>query len=210
MPKRILCYGDSNTWGYIPTSGGAEDQRYSASLRWTGLLQANLGSDFLIIEEGLNSRTTDVDDPDQPGKNGLTALAPTLQKHLPIDMLIVALGTNDLKSKYDRTPERIAQGLSRLIEAAQGALGSATKLVVLSPSIPVLAKTYEGYRYPQLEQKARGLAPLYRAVAQKHNADFIDLAPSVPVSLKDGIHLEPDQHRTIAERLAPFVASLMP
>ena len=57
--KRILCFGDSNTWGYVPATG----KRYPVGVRWTSLLQEKLGDGYEIIEEGLNSRTTDIDDP---------------------------------------------------------------------------------------------------------------------------------------------------
>src|SRR5688572_13370016 len=96
--KTILCFGDSNTWGYVPGTG----KRYPRSERWPGVLQETLGNEFLIIEEGLNARTTTMDDPIRGGaiKNGLTYLRPCLESHAPIDLVLLLLGTNDLKHRF--------------------------------------------------------------------------------------------------------------
>ena len=51
---RILCYGDSNTWGYIPLT----EKRYPPEVRWTGRLQRLLGPDYQVLEDGLSGRTT--------------------------------------------------------------------------------------------------------------------------------------------------------
>src|SRR3989338_4272861 len=111
--KKIICYGDSNTWGCIPDSV----ERYSVGVRWTGLLQKMLGEDYEVIEEGLNGRTTVLDDPqvERIGKNGKTYLLPCLESQNPLDMVVVMLGTNDTKAKFNRTPQQIAEGLEELI-----------------------------------------------------------------------------------------------
>jgi lysophospholipase L1-like esterase len=205
--KRILCYGDSNTWGYVP-SLEEPDRRFPSGIRWTGRLQHSLGSGYLVIEEGLNSRTTDVDDPDQEGKNGLAALVPVLRQNLPLDVLVLALGSNDLKDRYKRTPDRIAEGVEHLVVAVQGALSPGTAIVVLSPSIPIFSRVYEAYSYAGLEAKARALAPLFRSVAEKRGAHFVDLALHVKSSQVDGVHLDPEQHQAVAELLRPLIFSI--
>ena len=93
--KHVLVYGDSNSWGFEPGSG----KRYGEEVRWTGVLAENLGSDTRVIEEGLNGRTTVFDDPLEPGRNGKTYLGPCLQSHHPLDLVILMLGTNDLKHR---------------------------------------------------------------------------------------------------------------
>ena len=85
--KTILCYGDSNTWGYIPGTGN----RYPRQVRWTGVLQNLLGEKFHVIEEGLNGRTTVMDDPTRIAKNGLPYLRPCLDSHAPIDLVVLML-----------------------------------------------------------------------------------------------------------------------
>jgi len=88
-PKTIVCFGDSNTWGFDPASG----ERFPADVRWPGVLRAQLGGGYQVIEEGLNGRTTTVDDPLQPHRNGLTYLPPCLESHKPLDLVTIMLGT---------------------------------------------------------------------------------------------------------------------
>lgn len=108
--KRILIYGDSITWGYIPNSKPIE--RYSVTERFPGILQDLLGKDFEVIEEGMHGRTTDLDDPKKDiephrkGRNGIKTLFPLLQTHQPLDVIIVQLGKNDLKGRYKKNCRR--------------------------------------------------------------------------------------------------------
>lgn len=100
MTSTILCHGDSNTWGYVPSGDYTKGiERYSRNIRWPGALQSYLGNDYYyIIEEGLNSRTTNIDYQVQPNRNGKTYLPPCLYSHSPINFVILALGGNNLKS----------------------------------------------------------------------------------------------------------------
>src|SRR3989344_7007518 len=142
--KRILCYGDSNTWGYIPATA----KRHPVGIRWTSLLQEKLSSDYEIIEEGLNSRTTDMDDPKHIGKNGLIYLRPCLETHDPIDLIILFLGTNDTKERFDREPEMIIEGIENLLKAIkQFSVEEETKMpqiILISP--PLIDETVEGVK----------------------------------------------------------------
>ena len=105
MRYRILCYGDSNTFGYIPAGYG---QRYDARTRWTKRLESMLGNHFEIIEEGCSGRTTDIDAPGEPWKNGMFTLRTSLSSHKPLDMIILMLGTNDLKTDFHKNEYAIA------------------------------------------------------------------------------------------------------
>ena len=98
--KSILCYGDSNTYGLMPDS----PDRYPRDVRWTGILQKKLGEDYYVIEEGLSGRTTLWDDPIEEHKNGKKYLLPCLDSHKPVDLVILMLGTNDLKTRFSLTP----------------------------------------------------------------------------------------------------------
>ena len=100
--KTVLCYGDSNTWGYI----GGTGERFAPEVRWPGVLQAALGGAYRVIEEGLNGRTTVFDDSIEEGRNGETYLRPCLQTHAPIDLVILMLGTNDLKRRFSLSRNR--------------------------------------------------------------------------------------------------------
>ena len=102
--KHILCFGDSNTWGFIPTIFDYETfhmERYSRDLRWPGFMQNLLGNDYFVIEEGLNGRTTNVEYPDIQGRSGTSYLEPCLYTHSPLDLVIILLGVNDLKVIFD-------------------------------------------------------------------------------------------------------------
>ena len=104
----ILCFGDSNTWGYKPDKSG----RYDENIRWTGLLQKKLGSGYHIIEEGLCGRTTVFHDELREGRRGLDMIGVTVEMHDPLDLVIIMLGTNDCKSRYGASASVIAKGLS--------------------------------------------------------------------------------------------------
>ena len=114
--KTILCYGDSNTWGCIPLTGAQPPRRYGPAQRWPGVLRRELGDGFGIVEEGLNGRTTVWDDPLEPYRSGKELLVPCLLTHQPIDLVIVMLGTNDLKGRFAVGARDIAAGAGLLLD----------------------------------------------------------------------------------------------
>ncbi len=197
--KKVLCYGDSNTWGYIPVT----KQRYPLMVRWTSLLQQKLGHNYWIIEEGLNSRTTDLDDKDKIGKNGLTYLIPCLETHNPIDLVILFLGTNDLKERYDRKPHQISQAIDELVKVikkrAINKENNSPRILLVSP--PLVDESVLGVqeKYKGAQKKSEQLGALYKKIADKRNTLFIDLAEYVDPSKKDGYHFEPEAHAKVAE-----------
>ena len=132
--KRILCYGDSNTWGYDPVTG----DRFDAHTRWTRILAKALGAGYEIIEEGLNGRTTVWDDPIEGDKNGKTYLMPCLATHRPLDLVILMLGTNDLKHRFSLTAFDIAEGakvLGQTIQTSACTSGrTAPPLLLMAPA----------------------------------------------------------------------------
>ena len=114
--KTILCFGDSNTWGCIPLTGAHPPRRYGPAQRWPGVLHRELGDGFWIVEEGLNGRTTVWDDPLEPFRSGKELLVPCLLTHQPIDLVIVMLGTNDLKGRFRVGARDIAAGAGLLLD----------------------------------------------------------------------------------------------
>src|SRR5277367_6580593 len=129
----IVAYGDSNTWGFDPAAG----VRFPADVRWTGVMRRELGAAFTVIEEGLNGRTSVFDDPIEPYRNGLTYLPPCLLSHAPLDLIIIALGCNDLKRRFWMSPADIAQGVERLVLTAKsfpvGPTGAAPDVILVAP-----------------------------------------------------------------------------
>lgn len=204
--KRILCFGDSNTWGEIP-----KGQRYPIDNRWTGLLQKYLGNAFEVVEEGLCARTTDIDDPKEAGRNGLTYLAPCLRSHNPLDVVILMLGTCDLKERYRRTPERIFKGIENLVKAVLKISWNKkllpAKIILLSP--PLLIESINQDKYRGCEAKAKFLGKGYQEIANKYKLLFIDLVNEIEPSKTDGAHLEPEAHEKIAKLLTSEINSLL-
>lgn len=206
--KTILCYGDSNTWGYIPGTG----QRYPRQVRWTGVLQNLLGDKFLVIEEGLNGRTTVMDDPTRMGKNGMPYLRPCLDSHAPIDLIVLMLGTNDTKHRFGLSPFDISEGLAMLVSIIQqsgaGLNNRAPAILLVSPVVvdpaPEKSALFEG-----AGQKSRELAGHIENVAQVSKCEFLDASLHAKVCPTDGIHLDEEGHLALGHAIAQKVQQLI-
>ena len=109
--KEILCFGDSNTHGYMPGVG----TRYPLDVRWSGRLAGLLGEGYHVVEEGLDGRTTAFEDELQPWRSGLGYIGGCVKSHAPLDLIIIMLGTNDAKTRYGVSAEEIGFGLRELI-----------------------------------------------------------------------------------------------
>jgi lysophospholipase L1-like esterase len=132
--RTLLCFGDSNTWGYVPGSNGS---RYPRHVRWPVRLQAALGDEWEVIVEGLSGRTATMDSPVAEGRNGLPYLVPCLLSHAPLDLLIVFLGTNDVGDRFGLPEADVARSVGRLVKAARSAEagpgGGAPEILVICP-----------------------------------------------------------------------------
>ena len=134
--KTIMCYGDSNTWGCIPLTGPQPPRRYGPAQRWPGVLRRELGDGYWIVEEGLNGRTTVWDDPLEPFRSGKELLVPCLMTHQPIDLVIVMLGTNDLKGRFGVGARDIAAGAGLLLDIVRASdCGPGDRLRMPSSSV---------------------------------------------------------------------------
>ena len=203
QPITIVCYGDSNTWGFHPETWG----RYPHEERWTTLLQEKLGSDYLVIPEGLNSRTTAFDPAgDEAWKNGLYAISPVIGTHKPIDILLFMLGTNDCKFTQNVTAEEIAAGMDQLLTQAEKTCkevqGDTPVMIVVAP--PAILPDLEGTSFEKefdvtSSEKSIELAQYYEEVAKKHNCIFIKATNQAEISPIDGVHLTTNGHAQLAE-----------
>jgi lysophospholipase L1-like esterase len=202
MSERVvLCYGDSNTWGWIPAEGG----RFPRDVRWPGVLAATLGAGWHVIEEGLGGRTTVFDDPLQPGRNGRKYFLPCLLSHDPVDLVVIGLGTNDLKVRYSASAADIARGVAVLAEMALesrvGPGGESPKVLLLG--LPKLGPLDD--RPDELAggaEKAVAMRPYLREWAAVLGVELLELHDLVGYSQRDGFHLEAESHRTIGEAVA--------
>ena len=200
----VLCFGDSNTWGFVPGTGA----RFRLDVRWPGVLREQLGPDYWVIEEGLNGRTTVWDDPAVSGRNGQIYLPPCLQTHRPLDAVILFLGLNDLKIKFGATPESIAAGAGTLLriirQSEAGAGGGSPRTLMLAP--PRIGKlTAYAEQFDGAQENSARLGACLKEVARNEGCEFLDTSGLIAASDIDGIHLAESAHRTlglaVAERL---------
>lgn len=202
---RILCYGDSNTWGYI---SGSDHQRYGNNERWTRILANLLGDKFEVIEEGLNSRTLTSNDtrPGKEGKNGYEYLIPCLDTHDPIDLVVLMLGTNELKSAYNKTAQEISELLEEyfvktILNRKSQLKESYPKLLIVTPPLVNEEAEYckAGGKYVGAGSKAKELNDIYKNIAEKYNCYFLS-NEGLETGI-DGVHLTKESHKKLAEKL---------
>ena len=199
--KKILCYGDSNTFGFNPIDGS----RFDEQARWTALLQKKLDSDYQIIEEGACDRTGFVDN-----DKGFLFSA---QRHFPkmiakikdVDILILWIGSNDLQFKYDISFHQIERGLKKLILVAK----SKVKKIILIPPVILNNNVLEGYFNFQFDEtsisKSKKAGKIYKKQAQICHCEFFDINEFTKPSDIDGLHYDKIGHKIIAEKLTEFI-----
>lgn len=219
-PKRIMIYGDSNTWGWIPVLTGTTS-RYPGAVRWTGVLRAALGPEYEVIDEGLSARTTDVPDPTLPqisgaGLDGSAYLPAALASHLPLNLVVIMLGTNDTKKMFGRTPLRISLGMGKLIDIVahtQGGVGTgypAPKVLVLCPPpLGTVAPEARAERWAGGVEKSKALPPYYEAIAKAGKAEFLDVGTLTATDGIDGIHLTPAAHKALGTSVSKKVKEIL-
>lgn len=211
MSKTVLCYGDSNTYGYIPETG----MRYPKEIRYPGKLQLLLGDDYLVIEEGCNGRTTIHDDPEDGWKNGLDYLKPCLNSHKPVDIVILMLGSNDLKNTFHLSAEEIAHGAGVLVDVIKEFTklkqGYMSKIILVSP--PQIGEGiknspfYDAFSLDPIE-RSKQFPKYYKMIAEKKGCIFFDAAEYVYPSEFDSLHLTPQGHEILAQKFKEVILSI--
>ena len=207
MEKTVLFFGDSNTYGANPVTGG----RYPRTERFTGLVQEALGTQWHVVEEGMSGRTTVFEDPVDEGVCGLSHLCTCLRSHAPLDKLVVMLGTNDSKERFAANAKVIARGMERLIKRAMQIPCWADK-----PDILVVAPVPMAEHYLQCEasssmgpgcrEKTLALAAEYEALCKELHVDFMDAGAFVAAPHPiDGVHLSKEGHRALAQAFAAYL-----
>lgn len=205
MKKRILCYGDSNTWGYDAFT----DDRFPEQIRWTGQLASLLNKDYTIIEEGLCGRTTTFDDPLNEGMNGLSYLYPCMMSHSPLDLLIVMLGTNDCKARFSLTPRNIACGMKRLLSKAlqTPAWRKTPQILLIAPGAiePECENSPVADEMGICADRSSKLADEYKKIADELHIDFINANSFVKMNTLDYMHLDQDSHHLLAKKIQEYI-----
>jgi lysophospholipase L1-like esterase len=211
----ILCYGDSNTYGQKPDRSG----RFNANERWPGVLQAALGEEFYVIEEGLGGRTTNLDhpNPNKPSRNGFTYFAACLESHSPLDIVIIMLGTNDFKTVYNRATQDITEALKQYIDRINLTYEDALR----KPKVLLVSPPYMDDDAPQFYtsmptpgvydqtsiQKSHELALTIKELAHSTGSYFFDSA-QVAQTGEDGVHITKLSHSKLGKDIAAAVQSM--
>ena len=197
----IVAFGDSNTWGSDPATGA----RLSRAQRWPNVMGRELGPEFEVIAEGLRGRTTVHDDPIEPYRSGAEALPPCLMSHAPVDLVILALGCNDLKKRFSLSAFDIAEGARRLILLVRAygerPNGGAPRILLIAPP-PIAKLTGYAEMFEGGTEKSRLLGQRFGEVAKQEGVAFLDAGAVIRCSDLDGIHYEADQHALLGRAAA--------
>ena len=214
MKKRIICFGDSNTWGYDPVTG----ERYDENTRWTMRMQKILGDEYQVIEEGQNGRTIACEDPWEWGnKKGMDYALPMVESHRPFDLLIIMLGSNDLKKKFNLPAGDIAGSLKTMLMHLKSFLKYKCNM---NPKILIVSPVWLGENIGQSRfaeffdgeaavANSKRLAFWYEAAARLFECDFFDAASVAKAGTEDSLHLEAESHEALAEALAEKVRMII-
>ena len=214
--KRILVFGDSNTFGYVEDAQGIVG-RLPLDTSWPGRMAALLGNDYEVIVEGLSGRTTRIDSPERSGTgiipgagmNGAAYLPAALSSHMPLDMVIIMLGTNDLRKDRNQSASDIAESLAKLVsivkkgEWQQRTTFSVPQVLVICPTkLNLTTSPYADFFAGSLA-KSEELPGILRPMVESAGVLFFDAATVVPFAQgPDQIHLTPENHSALAEAVA--------
>lgn len=218
MKKHIVCLGDSNTHGYCADPADCADGgiRFNENERWTCRLQKLLGDDYLVMEEGLSGRTTCFDDPLHEGLSALQYITPCLKSHEFVDLLIIMLGTNDVKDRFAVNACCVGYAMARLVKKAMATECWGDK----KPNILVIAPPHIGEGMPESDvgpsmgdycvEKSRQLAKYYKEQCDLIGCHFLDAEEmGCEFNQIDYMHLTNKGHATLAEGLAKLVPTLI-
>lgn len=215
MKKRVLCYGDSNTWGYTPGTC----QRYPEEVRWTGICQQLLGEDYIILEDGMNGRTTVLEDPFEPDYlNGMKGLSLALMAQKPLDLVVIMLGSNDLKftgavmaAKGAAELVRRTMNANAFFAASSPVLRNGPRVLLVSPiEVGEAVKNNPLSAVPaQAIEESRKFPELYRKVAELRGCHYLNAADYADPSPIDGMHISPAGHARLGAAIADKIREIL-
>ena len=209
--KTVVCFGDSNTYGFIPGGRG----RYPRDVRWPGVLQKLLGPGYHVVEEGLSGRTTAFDWPDCPWKNGLRNVRPCFASHTPVDAAVIMLGSNDCNKYLGISPGQTTEALRLIVAAVRDVCAAAQdyppEILIVGP-----APIGEGYRGSMFAAdlddeaiaKSQALAGMQRQLAADLDCRFLDAGDFASASDEDSEHFSPEAHAALAEHVAEVIRQM--
>ena len=219
--KRIMVFGDSNSWGWVPQEAIVPTTRYDAATRWPGVMAKALGDDYLVIEESLSARTAASDDLSLgisgAGLNGLDYLPAALATHMPLDLVVIMLGTNDVKPGFSQTPLDISLDILQLASEVRKSSGVATsyppaKVLIVAP--PPLGKIADidwlQALFPEASViKSAELPAVLGPLTTAAGFGFIDAGTVARIDGVDGVHMSAEQHTAIGNAVAASVLTVL-
>ncbi len=210
--KTILAFGDSLTWGSDPVTS----DRHPRAARWPNAMAAELGDGFDVVTDGLRGRTTAWDDHLGEGdRNGARLLPTILATHAPVDLVIIMLGTNDMKPQMAGQAMGASKGMRRLAEIVlfgRQSMNRPPEAQVLLVSPPPLVPTQNedfAAMFTDGVAESRDLARLYRRQADELGCAFFDAGTVAKTSPADGVHLDAENTAAIGRALAPIARSML-
>jgi lysophospholipase L1-like esterase len=222
--KRILVFGDSNSWGFVPRAATeTTTTRYDNSTRWPTVMAAQLGSSIELVEEALSGRTTDLDDPqlelasplgNGASFNGAKLLPAILASHLPLDLVIIMLGTNDLKARFKRSPQKIATaaaGLAKVINQCRGGVATAypsPPLLLVAPP-PLGTRFYDPAEWAGSYEKSLQLGSAFSEATKAAKLPFFNAGEIITTDGIDAIHLTAGTQIKLGEAIAKKVSAIL-
>lgn len=211
MEYRILCFGDSNTWGFNANTG----ERFEKEVRWTRRLGEILGEGFEIIEEGLNGRCAVHEDQLKEGLKGLDYIHPCIMTHKPLDLVIIMLGTNDAKERYSMTAHNMAMGIMRVANKVRHSL---TGRGARDPEILVASPAPIGPDYVscdaflsmgrEADRKTQEMPSHLKVLAQESGFHYLNTGDHLSMGKIDHMHLDEEGHRVMAEIMAAKILEI--
>ncbi|WP_320203013.1 SGNH/GDSL hydrolase family protein [Agrobacterium rosae] len=207
--KTILAFGDSLTWGADPATG----LRHPPQYRWPEVLEAELAGEAKVLAEGLGGRTTCYDDHAGPAcRNGAKALEVALASHMPLDLVIIMLGTNDLKPVHGGQAETAVSGMRRLAQIVETfpykPRSALPKVLIVAPPSCVAGPAGAPAAGRRIAESER-LAPLYEKLASETNCAFFDAGTVARASSVDGVHLDAETTAKIGRALVAPVRAIL-
>ena len=207
---QILCFGDSNSFGTMPVMGLGQAQSYPVGQRWPDVMAERLPNSQVIVQ-GQPGRTTLHDDPIEGAhRNGFRVLPAVLESYATLDLVILKLGTNDLKARFSVTPQDIALSCECLIAEvrarAKNAKGQPPQILLVCPP-PIQERGALAQMFQGGAVKSLGLSEAYGAAAKRAGVLFFDAGVFIAVSDIDGIHYSAQSHAVLGAALADFLGS---
>ena len=210
IPKNILIYGDSLAYGKVPK----EEKRFAVSDTFPGIVRHILGNEYQIVNEGLRGRMLAGENPLRPERNGLEQFGPIFASHLPLDLVILILGTNDCNRPSEKTKDEykkaLAEYMAKIKTWSESFFMEVPQLLVVAPppmrasEVPKDAIMYTLFG-DEAEVKSIKLAEHYKEFCEENNVHFFDAATVCKTAENEGVHLDLENHALLGQALATVI-----